>query len=443
MNACNCKPGRERDNCPNCEGTGRAIDFKTLRETPATPAAAAPTLAAKLGVATSNRSRLVVSVELIDGRLSFSGSLDTIDGGGSGGQIVEHLEADAEQIAGEPGGRRGIGPADLSRLVELWRRWHLNDMRPGCEHQTGAAWDVTREVEHRTYSIEWDDRRDLERQTEKDAAALTSKALDTSAPTFGGPNLRSYSHAAALLWTLQAAGVKPFHWQAVSGRALAVLSQSFEIVTAAELGAYREQAARSAQGLDWKWKGRLHWSHAAGAKPPVIVKIEHKALGWLRPSEHPDGLLCKPCAVCGYEYGTRWLREEIPAAVVEELRRIVSDRTPPPSPDAMLERLGFALECEPIPARTDGATHGARHFRCTLSRGRRRFSFEFSQGSAHTEPPTLADVFDCLRADAALAQDEAEAEACGVKLADWPKLKRSAQQFRAVVGDAAEQVGVS
>lgn len=29
---CSCKKGIARDNCPNCEGTGMAIDFKTIRE---------------------------------------------------------------------------------------------------------------------------------------------------------------------------------------------------------------------------------------------------------------------------------------------------------------------------------------------------------------------------------------------------------------------------
>ncbi len=28
---CTCKPGRERDNCPNCEGTGWRIDFQAIR----------------------------------------------------------------------------------------------------------------------------------------------------------------------------------------------------------------------------------------------------------------------------------------------------------------------------------------------------------------------------------------------------------------------------
>lgn len=29
---CTCRKGMERDNCPQCEGTGQQIDFKAIRE---------------------------------------------------------------------------------------------------------------------------------------------------------------------------------------------------------------------------------------------------------------------------------------------------------------------------------------------------------------------------------------------------------------------------
>lgn len=29
----------------------------------------------------------------------------------------------------------------ITRLVELWGRWHLNDMRAGCAHQRALGWD--------------------------------------------------------------------------------------------------------------------------------------------------------------------------------------------------------------------------------------------------------------------------------------------------------------
>ena len=41
---------------------------------------------------------------------------------------------------------------------------------------------------------------------------------------------------------------------------------------------------------------------------------------WSTPEkEHADGILCKPCAVCGYEYGSAWKVEEVPADVVADL----------------------------------------------------------------------------------------------------------------------------
>lgn len=29
---CGCRPGKQRDNCPKCEGTGQRIDFRKIRE---------------------------------------------------------------------------------------------------------------------------------------------------------------------------------------------------------------------------------------------------------------------------------------------------------------------------------------------------------------------------------------------------------------------------
>jgi hypothetical protein len=29
---CSCKRGVQRDNCPNCEGTGWVVDFRAIRE---------------------------------------------------------------------------------------------------------------------------------------------------------------------------------------------------------------------------------------------------------------------------------------------------------------------------------------------------------------------------------------------------------------------------
>ena len=46
---------------------------------------------------------------------------------------------------------------------------------------------------------------------------------------------------------------------------------------------------------------------------------ETKMLGWLYPKDHPEGLLAKPCPVCGYKYGTAWKTEEVPQEVIDWL----------------------------------------------------------------------------------------------------------------------------
>ena len=94
----------------------------------------------------------------------------------------------------------------VRRLFALWRAWHLNDMRAGCEHQRAEGWD--------------------------------KRPIDPDKPsnTYG---------------------------------------KHFE--------------------------GQCHDSW--------------NLLGWVRPDEHPDGLLTRPCD----EYGTKWLTEEVPSEVLDEL----------------------------------------------------------------------------------------------------------------------------
>lgn len=45
-----------------------------------------------------------------------------------GGQCIEAAETIIDPAP-------GLSLADVRRLAELWRRWHLNDMRAACAHQ--------------------------------------------------------------------------------------------------------------------------------------------------------------------------------------------------------------------------------------------------------------------------------------------------------------------
>lgn len=91
---------------------------------------------------------IFVRVNFKDGRLSLTGVVGPKHNGdctGSAGQIIGGLEpADIQPSA-------GWTPESIARLWEVWDRWHLNDMRAGCEHQ--RTLDTGRKVEVVSYGL--------------------------------------------------------------------------------------------------------------------------------------------------------------------------------------------------------------------------------------------------------------------------------------------------
>lgn len=62
--------------------------------------------------------------------------------------------------------------------------------------------------------------------------------------------------------------------------------------------------------------------HSDG-NPQYIEHNGHSAWntrGWWYKKDHPRGLLCEPCEVCGYKYGSAWCYSPIPADVLAEIR---------------------------------------------------------------------------------------------------------------------------
>lgn len=68
---------------------------------------------------------------------------------------------------------------------------------------------------------------------------------------------------------------------------------------------------------------------------------------------------------------------------------------------------GLAMDAHRVPHRAKIYGHwndGTRHYSCTITKAlppsfQRQMRVGFSQGSSHTENPTLADVLDCLAMD--------------------------------------------
>lgn len=76
-----------------------------------------------------------------------------------------------------------------------------------------------------------------------------------------------------------------------------------------------------------KHQRELGWNEIAVTEVTIDGgwRNETKTLSWVKPSEHPDGLLCKPCPVCGYKYGTSWLLMPIPEVDKKAIKKLFEE----------------------------------------------------------------------------------------------------------------------
>ena len=121
----------------------------------------------------------------------------------SGGQNIDHI---ADDIA-----TWSIPREQFTRMQEVWKAWHLNGMKAGCEHQRAEGW--------------------------------ADRPIDPTKPT------------------------------------------------------------------------NTYGKHFAGQR-----QDSWNMLAWVSRKEHPEGLLSHPCPTCGYKYGTAWLHDALPDAIVAEVR---------------------------------------------------------------------------------------------------------------------------
>ena len=210
-------------------------------------------------LATLQKRAYSIYVEVVykDGKLSLHGVEGPLPNGncvGSCGQIDMHL--DVKDIIPSARWTRPM----ITRLLEIWKEWHLNDMKAGCEHQR-ASWNISKVLTVTEYS--WTTQ----------YHALVKKA------SAGELSVRKY-------------------------REFQKLAAKVTMVTIASNRAkYESELIKELLDEGWIKAG----------------KTEEKIAGHVYPHEHPEGILTKPCEVCGYKYGSAWLRVEVPESVLQEL----------------------------------------------------------------------------------------------------------------------------
>lgn len=153
----------------------------------------------------------------------------------------------------------------LYKLLDIWQRWHQNDMKPYCEHQ--RDWDGGKLCELYEYKMSDDTRKRLDTLKE----SIHNRLLD-------GFNVRLSIDERTLL------GSKYFVKTAVD-----TAPEGYELYKKYTMHARELYPMDS----DTKWGDK-----------------------------HPDGILAKPCPVCGYRWGSSWRAERVPAEVLNWLESL-------------------------------------------------------------------------------------------------------------------------
>jgi hypothetical protein len=154
----------------------------------------------------------------------------------------------------------GWNKKKVERLNEIWNNWHLNDLRAGCKHQR-TYWDLNKKVE--VFNFTWS----------KKFHNMRKRAED------GLMDKKEYNEYKQIVLSVFEATVNTTHHKWLSPLVCGLLYQG-------------------------------------------LIQIKGKETTdahWVRTEEHPEGLLCKPCKICGYKYGTKWLHEDVPEEILKEL----------------------------------------------------------------------------------------------------------------------------
>lgn len=229
-----------------------------------------------------------VTVEYQDGRLSITGVHGPISNGncrGSAGQcdseIREALAAGSIIFA------KGWNAATLSRLLDIWHDWHLNDMRPYDDAMLRDGWREIAATPMLGYKFS------LASATWQEKRAAEKRALESLASGKAHRPAKRESHIAAL-------PLSYVQW-------------------------IREGEQEPAALPDYERSRAISGYNSGGIESP-----ERKTLGWLKPSEHPDGLLTRVHPESGNGYGSKWYSSPVPHSDLAFLASLpLADRASP------------------------------------------------------------------------------------------------------------------
>ena len=160
----------------------------------------------------------------------------------------------------------------LYKLLDIWQRWHMNDMKPYCEHQ--VDWDGGKLCKMYEYKMTDDTRK-------------RHDALNES-----------------------------IHKMLMAGDSVQLSESQRRLLGSKYL-------AKTAVDTAPEWY-ELYKEYTMHARELYPLESDTK---W--GEKHPDGILTKPCPICGYRWGSSWRAECVPEEVLSWLESLPDSKRKP------------------------------------------------------------------------------------------------------------------
>ena len=329
-----------------------------------------------------------------DGRFSMSAEVwnplrtDLLQGGQCVNQVLEAFPDDAQAAA----------------MAAVWQRWHLNDMQAGCEHQRAAGWG-----KGRTIALSPSDMTEVQRQALSVVEVNRVEPLRKAHRAVTWADIRdkdqwAIRHTVDICRPVEGLLIDDTHARTTHVEALQAVAKT-------ELkGPRADGHARIFINRDEKDMARL--------AVPYVERLAAEAHPMLafEGAIYTDSLGA-PCPECGYRYGTKWLKEEVPANVIEAIQAWPDFVTPErddgedTSLAGVLARLGVVMDAQTVAVNPRAGDWGERadvtHWTCSfaLPDGQGWATF-YSMRSAHYgRKPEAAEVLGCALRDDPRGED--------------------------------------
>lgn len=211
-------------------------------------------------------------IEWKNNRLSISGVEGPLPSGncrGACGQI--DMQIDNEYLS-HCQFNEGWSPIIFKEFLSIWKEYHLNDMKAGCQHQRAMGW---------------------------------------------GTNELNLIHVSTNVWGMPKATREMYQWVERGG--IPEHCYVYMLVRRCLSAALQGKIYEPQNDTEKSW-------FDTGI---ITIKTEKKTDGWVRPNEHPEGKLGKPCPKCGFEYGTKWQYMPVPLDILKRLAGLPPTKTKP------------------------------------------------------------------------------------------------------------------